>query len=174
MLSGEWYLADDPELDAMAARTARLLARVNDLKAPAEHVAAALRELLAEVGEGVVIRPPFLCDYGDHIRVGAGTFINFGAVLLDCAPITIGEACQIATGVQLLTPDHPRDAAMRREGWERAEPIVVEDNVWLGGGVIVGPGVTIGEDAIVGAGAVVVDDVPRGATVVGSPARSRR
>src|SRR5690606_41455691 len=68
-------------------------------------------------------------------------------------------------------PTHPLDPALRRAKWETGEPIVIEDNVWLGGGAIVLPGVTIGRDAVVGAGAVVTRDVPPGAVVVGNPAR---
>ena len=46
-------------------------------------------------------------------------------------------------------------------------------NVWIGAGAILLPGVTVGDDALIGAGSVVTRDVPAGATVVGSPARSR-
>jgi maltose O-acetyltransferase len=52
-----------------------------------------------------------------------------------------------------------------------AEPIVIGDNVWLGGGVIVCPGVWIGADTVVGAGSVVVRDLSAGVVAVGSPAR---
>ena len=81
--------------------------------------------------------------------------------MLDVAPITIGASCQIATCVQLLTATHPVDPGPRRAGWESGAPIVLGDNVWLGGGVIVCPGVTIGDDTVVGAGAVVTRDLPR-------------
>ena len=50
-----------------------------------------LRELLAEFGEDSEVRPPFHCDYGSQIRIGARTFVNFGLVALDPAPISIGE-----------------------------------------------------------------------------------
>lgn len=172
MLAGEWYQADDPELAAMAERRRRVSAVVNDPRSSPDDVSAAIRELLGEVGDGAVVRPPFQCDYGDHITLGDGVFVNFGGVFLDCAPITIGAATQIATNVQLLTPDHPRDPVRRRAGWEAAHPIAIGENVWIGGGAIVCGGVTIGDDAIVGAGAVVVRDVPAGATVVGNPARA--
>jgi maltose O-acetyltransferase len=59
----------------------------------------------------------------------------------------------------------------RRDKWEAARPIVIGDNVWLGGGVIVCPGVTIGEDTVVGAGAVVTRDLPANVVAVGNPAR---
>ncbi len=90
---------------------------------------------------------------------------------LDVAPITIGAHCQIGPGVQLLTPVHPLEPTPRRVGLESADPIVIEDNVWLGGGVIVCPGVRIGESCVIGAGSVVTRDIPARSLAVGSPAR---
>ena len=90
---------------------------------------------------------------------------------LDVAPITIGDDVQIGPNVQLLTPTHPLEAGPRRDKWEAAAPIVIGDNVWLGGGVIVLPGVTIGADTVVGAGAVVTRDLPAACSRVGNPAR---
>jgi maltose O-acetyltransferase len=175
MLRGELYLADDPELIADMARAQAILARFNatghDERDEQDRL---LRELLGGVGDGVVIRPTFRCDYGAHITVGAGTFVNYDCVMLDVAPITIGASCQIATCVQLLTATHPVDPGPRRAGWESGAPIVLGDNVWLGGGVIVCPGVTIGDDTVVGAGAVVTRDLPSGAVAVGNPARVQR
>jgi maltose O-acetyltransferase len=92
-------------------------------------------------------------------------------VCLDVATVTIGDDVQIGPNVQLLTPTHPLDPGPRRDKWEAAQPIVIGDNVWLGGGVIVCPGVTIGADTVVGAGSVVVRDLPAGVVAVGSPAR---
>lgn len=73
--------------------------------------------------------------------------------------------------VQLLTAWHPVAAGPRRDKWEAATPIVIGDNVWLGGGVIVLPGVTIGENTVVGSGAVVTKDLPPNVVAVGNPAR---
>jgi maltose O-acetyltransferase len=171
MLAGEWYVPEGAELAALGERRRQLCSRINDPKATPEKVARALGELLGTVGEGVEVRPPFACDYGAHTHLGPGVFVNVGAVVLDCAEVRIGAATKLGPNVQLLTPDHPRDPERRRARWERALPITIGENVWIGGGSIVGPGVTIGDDAIVGAGAVVVDDVAAGATVVGVPAR---
>jgi maltose O-acetyltransferase len=171
MLRGELYRVDE-ELAAEAARAHELMDRYNATRHDELELRdRLLRELLGEVGEGVVVRPTFRCDYGKHISVGARTFVNFDCVMLDVAPIRIGEACQLATRVQLLTPTHPIDPEPRRAGWEAAEPIEIGDNVWLGGGAIVCPGVTIGEDTVVGAGAVVTRDLPAGVVAVGVPAR---
>jgi maltose O-acetyltransferase len=172
MLRGELYVFDDPELAADSARAQELLERYNATSHVQQELRdALLRELLGGVGDGVVIRPPFRCDYGRYISIGAGTFVNYDCVMLDVAPIGIGAACQIATCVQLLTATHPVDPTPRRHGWESGKPITIDDNVWLGGGTIVCPGVTIGADTVVGAGSVVTRDLPAGVVAVGSPAR---
>ena len=172
MLRGELYLANDPELAADSAYAQELLERYNATRhAEQGERDRLLGELLGEVGEGVVVKPPFRCDYGRHISIGAGTFVNYGCVMLDVVPIRIGAACQIATNVQLLAATHPLDPGRRRDGWESGEPITIGDNVWLGGGVIVCPGVSIGDDTVVGAGAVVTRDLPAGVVAVGNPAR---
>ena len=172
MLAGDLYLADDPELIGQAARALRLLTEYNgagpDDRQTRRRV---LEELLAHVGDGVEIRQPFFCDYGSQLSIGSGTFANVGLIALDVAPITIGADVQIGPNVQLLTPTHPLDPELRRAKWEAGEPIVIGDNVWLGGGAIILPGVTIGADTVVGAGAVVTKELPAGVVAVGNPAR---
>ncbi|MEA2218155.1 MAG: maltose O-acetyltransferase [Solirubrobacteraceae bacterium] len=175
MLRGELYFAGDPQLAADLGRAQELLARYNatrhDERAERERL---LRELLGAVGAGVAVNPPFRCDYGTQITIGAGTFVNYDCIMLDVATIAIGAACQIATRVQLITAAHPIDPGPRRAGWEYGAPIVLGDNVWLGAGVIVCPGVTIGDDTVVGAGSVVTRDLPAGVVAVGVPARVQR
>jgi maltose O-acetyltransferase len=175
MLRGDLYHADDQELQAALARAQGLMERYNATPhAESELRDRLLRELLGEVGERVVVRPPFYCDYGSHISIGAGTFVNYDCVMLDVVSIRIGAACQIAPKVQLLTADHPIDPEPRRLGWESGSPITIDDNVWLGGGAIVCPGVRIGENTVVGAGAVVTRDLPAGVVAAGVPARVLR
>ena len=175
MLRGEPYLADDPELVADRRRAQALLHRYNAADPTDRELRdRLLRELLGEVGEGVVVRTGFGCDYGSYISIGAGTFVNFDCVMLDVAPIRIGANCQIASAVQILTPTHPIDPEPRRAGWAAAEPIAIGDNVGRGGGAIVCPGVTIGDDTVVGAGAVVTRDLPAGVVAFGNPARVQR
>jgi maltose O-acetyltransferase len=175
MLRGELYVFDDPGLAADHARAQRILDRYNstghDEREERDHL---LRDLLAGVGERVVIQPAFRCDYGTRITIGAGTFVNYDCVMLDAAAINIGAACQLATHVQIVTATHPIDPEPRRLGWEYAEPITIGDNVWLGAGAIVCPGVTIGDDTVVGAGSVVTRDLPAGVVAFGSPARVHR
>jgi maltose O-acetyltransferase len=172
MLSGELYLADDPELRADAVRCDALLARFNATRATdVDERRRILTDLLREFGEGTVIRPPLFMDYGYQTSVGSGTFINFNCVILDVGRVRIGADVQIGPNVQILTPTHPIDPEQRRSGLEAAKPITIEDNVWLGGGAIVLAGVTIGRDTVVGAAAVVTKDLPPGVVAVGNPAR---
>jgi len=171
MLAGDPYLFD-ASLVEDTRRCRMLLQTINTAVLDEDDERdAALRELLGSFGPGSNIRPPFRCEYGYQIHVGAGVFANFGLVCLDVARITIGDHTQIGPGVQLLTPTHPLEPGRRRQGWESAEPITIGANVWLGGAVVVCPGVTIGDDAVVGAGSVVTRDLPAGVLAVGSPAR---
>ena len=175
MLRGDLYVADDPDLAADFARAQNLVARYNETAhSDADERDRILRELLGHVGEGVVVRPPFRCEYGTRVSIGMRTFVNYDCLLLDVARIIIGASCQVASRVQLLTATHPIDPDARRAGWESGEPIVIGDNVWLGGGVIVCPGVTIGDDTVVGAGAVVTHDLPARVVAVGVPAKPIR
>lgn len=71
--------------------------------------------------------------------------------MLDVVSVTIGSNTQFGPGVQIYAADHPRDPALRRAGLELGKPVVIGENVWIGGGAIILPGVVIGDDAIVGA-----------------------
>lgn len=173
MLDGQPYQASDPELVASRRACQRLLESFNAAGAYEENRRRqALRELLGSLGEGTEILPRFQCDYGTHIHLGAHCFINYDVILLDAAPIRVGDDVQIGPRVQLLTALHPvDDHDARRQGWESASPIVIGDNAWLGGGVIVCPGVSIGDNAVIGAGSVVTRDVPDAVLAAGNPCR---
>jgi maltose O-acetyltransferase len=175
MLRGDLYQPSDPELRADYSRAQALLELYNRTRHDETYERQRLiRELLGAVGDDVIVKPTFRCDYGTQISIGAETSVNYDCTMLDVAPITIGPHCRLAPNVQLLTATHPIDPGPRRAGWERGEPISIHDNVWLGGGVIVCPGVTIGESTVVGAGSVVTGDLPAGVVAFGVPAKVRR
>ena len=172
MLRGEPYLASDPELVAARDRARRLWRSYNALD-PADGATrrAVLEQLLGVAGNGVVIEPPFFCDYGSQITLGADVFVNFNCVFLDCGTITIGRQTQLGPAVQLYTATHPIDPVARTAGPELAHPIVIGSRVWIGGGSIVLPGVSIGDDTVIGAGSVVTRSLPAGVIAVGNPCR---
>ncbi|WP_312669213.1 sugar O-acetyltransferase [Stutzerimonas nitrititolerans] len=174
MLAGELYNATDAELQADMTATMEWLSRYNAAVAlPVDERRQLLVERFASVGEDVNIRPPFHCDYGFNISLGEGVFLNFNCVILDVVAVTIGDRTQIGPSVQILTADHPREAAQRESGLEFGRPVSIGRNVWIGGGAIILPGVTIGDDVLIGAGSVVTRDVPSGSTAFGNPARIR-
>lgn len=172
MLAGELYHANDAELEADRSAASAWMVRYNAaLGASDADTRALLWELLAEAGDGAVIRPPFHCDYGYNIRIGPGVFFNFNCVVLDVVAVTVGARTQIGPAVQIYTADHPRDPTLRRTGAEFGRPVLIGQDVWIGGGAIILPGVTIGDNAVIGAGSVVTRDVPAGSTARGNPAR---
>ena len=170
MLSGELYRADDPELVRERERCRSLLRAFGGEPDEAARLLL-LRELLGAIGTGTSIQPPFACDYGSNIAIGDHVYVNFNCVILDCAEVRIGDRTQIASGVQLLAADHPREPHLRRDLVELARPVTIGSNVWIGAAAIVCPGVAVGDDSIIGAGSVVTRDVPAGVVAVGVPAR---
>lgn len=173
MLAGLPYRDNDPELVAERHHCQQLLDRFNATKAGEDDLRAqVLRDLLGGIGEGSWVMPRFQCDYGHLITIGSNSFLNYDAILMDCAPITIGDDVSIGPRAQLLTALHPvEDHELRRQRWETAAPIRIGDNAWLGGGVIVCPGVTIGDNTVVGAGSVVTRDLPPRVLAAGNPCR---
>lgn len=172
MLRGVPYLANDSALLEERRRCRLACERFNATSfADTATRRPILHELLGELGEDAEVMAPFQCDYGYHIRVGARTFINYGAVILDGAAVMIGDDVQIGPNVQLLTALHPLDPVERRRGTETARPVTIGDGAWLATGMIVCPGVSIGTDTVVGAGSVVTNDLPAGHLCYGNPCR---
>lgn len=175
MLAGQAYDANDRDLLEERKQCRLLVERFNAASFEQTELRhAILRDLLGAIGEGVEVMAPFECDYGYQISIGARTFINYGAVVLDAAAVTIGADVQIGPRVQLITALHPLEAEPRRRGIESAEPVVIGEGAWLAAGVIVCPGVTIGSEAVIGAGSIVTRDMPAGHLCVGNPCRAVR
>ena len=129
-----------------------------------------LRELFGRGGDTVWLQLPFFCDYGANILLGERVFFNFNCVVLDVAPITIGDHTLFGPAVQVSTATHPFDAGLRRTQ-EYAKPIEMDADMWVGGGAILCPGVTIGRRSVIGAGSVVTRDIPADVFAAGTPCR---
>ncbi|MET9626887.1 sugar O-acetyltransferase [Lentzea sp. NPDC006480] len=167
MMTGELYQDSDPELVAERRRAQQL---VDEFNATRSH--AVIEKLFGSIGAGSWVMPRFQCDYGYQIHLGSNSFLNYDAILMDCATITIGDDVSIGPRAQLLTALHPmEDHEARRRRFETAAPITIGNNVWLGGGVIVCAGVTIGDNAVIGAGSVVTRDIPPRVLAVGNPCK---
>lgn len=174
MIAGEFYNPYDPEL--MQARD-----HVRDLcqalNASRESDLDLRRDLLTRIfatgGETVRLQPPFFCDYGSNIELGEHVFFNFNCTILDVCKVTIGAHSQFGSGMQILTPLHPLNAAERRRV-EYGAPVVIGADVWVGAGALILPGVTIGSRTVIGARSVVTRSLPEDVLAVGNPCRVLR
>jgi maltose O-acetyltransferase len=170
MLAGETYNCLDPDLEVERQKVKRLLRLYNQTEGGPEQQII-LQQLLGSLGYNSIIEPPFYCTYGQNIHIGDHVFMNYLCNIIDNNEVRIGQHVMIGPVVQIYTAAHPMQAEARNQGWEVAKPIVIEDNVWIGGGAILLPGVRVGRNAVVGAGAVVSRDVPSNTVVAGNPAR---
>ena len=168
------YLCDAAMLAEQSA-CRKKLAAFNDCPfEEKERLEALLREIFGTVGAAPWVNAPFRCDYGYNIHVGDHFICNYNCVMLDVAPITIGDNVQIAPNVVISAAGHPVHPETRATQYEYGRPVRIGNDVWLGAGVIVNPGVTIGDGAVIGSGSVVTRDIPPMVIAAGNPCRVLR
>jgi len=172
MLAGELYNATDDQLTKERMKARLLTKELNDSrKDQEEEQACILKELLPNAGAGLWIEAPFYCDYGSNIIAGEKVFFNFNCVVLDVMKVSIGSRTMFGPNVQIYTATHPIDHKVRASGLEYAKPIIIGEDVWVGGSAVICPGVTIGDRTIIGAGSVVTKDIPSDVIAGGNPCR---
>lgn len=177
MINGYPYRPSDPGLRRERENARQLMKKLNAANYLSKEQTEIIAELLSPASRDkkIYIESPFFVDYGYNITVGDNFVANFGCVILDCAPVTIGDDCMFAPGVQIYPATHPISPKHRKMSgdcfYELAYPIKIGNNVWVGGNAIIMPGVVIGDNAIIGAGAVVTRDVPANVVVAGNPAK---
>lgn len=131
-----------------------------------------LREMLAEVGEGCYIEPPFHANWGGkHVHFGKNVYANFNLTMVDDTHIYVGDCVLFGPNVTVATASHPLDSEQRQQALQFNKPVHIGANTWIGAGAIILPGVTIGENSVIGAGSVVTKDIPSGVVAVGNPCR---
>jgi len=113
-------------------------------------------------------------DPGGLLEIGEATLVNFGCSLVATELVRIGADCHIGPYSMILDNGFHRVEPERRLERPPSEPIIVEDNVWIGARTILLPGVTVGRDSCIGAGSVVTTSVEARTLVAGVPARPIR
>lgn len=169
MINSKLYMGDE-ELRQDMYEARRKMQDFNK-SITAEEIREKAKNIFGEFGKDSMVTPPFRFDYGYNIFIGEHSYLNFNVSILDCAPVYIGDNVLIGPDCAFLTPNHPKDPEIRRTFIEYAEPIKIENDVWIGGKVTVIGGVTIGEGSIIGAGSVVVKDIPKGVIAAGNPCK---
>jgi maltose O-acetyltransferase len=171
MLAGQLYDALDPELVAARYRVRELCQQLNAARDSDEERRRQLcMQIFGKGGDTVWMQPPFFCDYGSNIELGERVFFNFNCIVLDVCRVRVGDFTLFGPGVQVLTPVHPFDAALRRKE-EYGKPIDIGSDVWVGAGALILPGLRIGSRSVIGAGSVVTRDIPEGVFAAGNPCR---
>jgi acetyltransferase-like isoleucine patch superfamily enzyme len=120
----------------------------------------------AEVNRLITTRPEAVIRIGRHARLN-------GCTIIAAERVEVGADCVLGSCEVLDHLPYSEPLADRRLPG-RPQPVVIEDNVWIGGQVSVMPGVRIGRDTVVGIHAVVFEDIPSGVIVGGNPARVLR
>lgn len=133
-----------------------------------------LKKLLPNREANVTVLSPFYTDYGYRCYIGEDTFINHNAYFMDGAKISIGSHCFIGPNCGMYTANHPLLASERNRGLEKASPIIIEDDVWIGADVTILPGVRIGKESVIGAKSVVTKDIPSNVIAAGNPCQILR
>lgn len=174
MIAGMNYNPLDPQLILLRDWASRLCHRYNKKTFHEVNLRSRLLRKLLRTEGNFWVKPPFYCDYGFNITLGNDVMLNYGCVLLDVCPITIGDKTLIGPNVQLLTACHSLDPKQREQDVEFGKPIKIGRNVWIGGGAIVCPGVTIGDNTVIGAGSVVTKSMPANVIAYGNPCRVQR
>ncbi len=182
MLAGQLYDCGDAELLTQWHKAKNLVREYNQMDSTdAAAKDRILTELLGGRGANLWITAPFYVDYGNNIYFGNNCEVNMNCTFLDDNRIIIGDNALIAPNVQIYTAFHPTSAAERfgpqKEGGSfsfcktQTAPVIVGNNVWIGGGAILLPGVHIGDNVVIGAGSVVTKDIPANTVACGNPCR---
>ncbi|MGQ4068845.1 MULTISPECIES: sugar O-acetyltransferase [Enterococcus] len=173
MLSGEWYDANfSEELIEMRMLAKSKCDELNAIKHnKKEERQKVLKNLFSKTYENLEILSPFTVDYGKNITFGKNCFVNHYCYFMDGAKITIGNNVFFGPYTGLYTATHPLPSIYRNEGLEKAKPITIGNDCWLGANVSIMPGVTIGSGCVIGAGSVVTQNIPDNSLVVGVPGK---
>jgi len=176
MHSGKLYNCSDEELLEIQINCLDKLYDFNGTR-PTEYEKRKnmLKEMLAEMGEGCYIEPPFHSNWGGkHVHFGNNIYANFNLTLVDDTHIYVGDYTMFGPNVTVATAAHPILPEMRMPVTQYNKPVHIGKNCWIGTGAIILPGVTIGDNTVIGAGSVVTKDIPANVVAVGNPCKVLR
>ncbi len=175
MISGKPYKAFGDELLAERQYAKEMIFDFNSLRPnQIDERNEILKRLLGKTKDKYFIEPPFRCDYGYNIEIGENFYSNYNLIILDCAAVKIGDNVLIGPNVSIYTAGHPLHYEIRNQEYEYAFPVIIGDNVWIGGNVVINPGVSIGENSVIGSGSVVTKDIPNNVIAIGNPCKVLR
>lgn len=175
MKSNKLYYCNDEKLMKEQLECLDLLYDFN-MSRPSEQLKRGeiLKGVFAEMGKNCYIEPPLHANWGKNTHLGDNVYANFNLTLVDDTDIYIGDNVMIGPNVIIDTGTHPINPELRRKQAQYNISVVIEENVWIGGGAIILPGVRIGKNSVIGAGSVVTKDIPENVVAVGNPCKVMR
>lgn len=172
MYMGEWHAANtDRELLDERRKAELLCHRFNVAVPGSDEQEKIIKSLLGpQFPEDVTILAPVYFDYGYLTAFGKGSFVNHCCYFMDGGEINIGQNVFIGPFCGFYSIGHPITVSERNKRLERALPITVGDDCWIGANVTILQGVTIGKGCVIAAGSVVTKDIPDNCIAGGVPA----
>ncbi len=126
--------------------------------------------ILKKCGKNVNIEKG--AEFASNIEIGDNS--GLGIECRISGRTVIGDNVMMGPRVMIFTKNHEfKDISipMNAQGMREEKTVAIEDDVWIGAGVIILPGVTIHKGSVIGAGSVVTKDIPKYAIACGNPAK---
>lgn len=154
---------------------AAMVRRVRERLDLTEQINSSYYQLLgAQVGRNSRIKKHVVIHNPSKLNIGEGTVIGDFVHIWAGGGLKIGSNVLIAAHTMLTTDAHDLQAVACHRLYSQtsiSQPIIIGDNVWIGGNCVILPGVSIGNNSVIGAGAVVTRNVPANQVWIGNPAR---
>lgn len=170
MLLGADFYYDDKELVNDIKKASKLLNEFNNIKNNDIKINIG-KKIFGKYGINCNIKTNFQCTFGYNIYLEDSIDINFNCVFIDAGKIKIGKNALIGPGVHIYTVGHHMCKDKRKNKMAYAKNVIIGDNCWIGGMVVICPGVTIGDNVIIGTGSVVTKNIPDNSIVSGNPSK---
>lgn len=171
-MNGDWFNHNDSELKKMRVHCNKVVYQLNQLdNSQKEKRYELLKDLFGHLGKNANIKSNFQCDYGSNIYIGNNVFSNYNCVFVDVGIIEIGDDTLIGPQVGIYTVNHPVDPVERKKGLQRAQPVKIGKNCWIGGNATINPGVSLGDNVVVASGSIVTKSFGDNVMIAGVPAK---
>lgn len=126
--------------------------------------------ILSECGKNVNIEKG--AEFSSDLKIGNNSGIGVNALI--SSGVTIGDDVMMGRDCMIYTNNHgmkDNGVPMWRQESGKVNPVIIGNNCWIGGRVIILPGVHIGDGCVIGAGSVVTKSFPENSVIAGNPAR---
>ena len=130
----------------------------------------ACKHIFESCGKNVTIERMTYFGKGDKIRIGDNSGLGENCKIPNGSHI--GKDVMMGPQCYFIQPNHRferKDIPMRMQGYCRPLPVTIEDDCWIGHGVIATAGRKISKGSIIAAACVLTKDFPEYSIVGGNP-----